>query len=177
MRRIVLLLVVGLLWFSPVSGVAQSEEGNGESVSISEEAAVDEDANEPTEANETATDEPTVVVDEDGPMPDEEAGLQDLEDVEETVSMIVSAAQEGNWGLVIAGVIMIVVFIMRKFIIKRIDADYVPWITAVLVNLVLVADALVSGASISQAFLTGFFLSTSAGGLWSLIGKHVAGEK
>ena len=174
MKRITIMLIIcGGMWLSPITAFGQPEEGTGEVVETVEVVTPDEGLNEPTEAVTIDVEEVTVVED----IPDSEAVPETIEEAVETVGGILGAAKHGNWGLVIAGIIMVLVFVMRKYALKRIDAKYVPWITAGLVNLVLVAEALIQGTPIGQAFLVGFLLSTAAGGLWSLVGKHLAGEE
>lgn len=137
------------------TAVAAGDDGKAEP-----EAKADEKAAEGSEG----TDDPTTA--------------ELVEDAKE----IVAAAQAGEWALMVAGLIMLLLAAGRKYkLLTKVPANLVPWISMVLGVLAVVATELATGGEITaQRLMQGVLAGMAASGAWGMIGKHlpiVGGKK
>jgi hypothetical protein len=77
-------------------------------------------------------------------------------------------AQEGNWRMLIATVLFLLVFVIRK-LWDAIPSKYLPWAVAGVALALSTADGLVSGESVMEIITGGIETSTMAGGIWGLL--------
>jgi len=119
-----------------------------------DDAKVDEKA---TEGSTEGADEPTT------------------EEMVEGAKAVVSAAQEGEWALMVSGIIMLLLAVGRRFkVLTKLPSDAVPWVSMVLGILAVVADNLAGGGEITgQRLMQGVLAGMAASGAWGMIGKHL----
>jgi len=90
------------------------------------------------------------------------------------VTQIISSFESGQWLLGAVAVISLLTWIFNSKITKdAIPSDWRPWIAAVLGVLLAVFTALSVGIPWWKAIVAGLFTGVAAGGLWSLVLKHV----
>ena len=97
---------------------------------------------------------------------------------EEVVALgktILDAAKGGNWGLAVAGILMLLVWGLRKFFLKKIPSSYMPWVAAGTGIAGAVAANLQAGQAWGEAILSGLMAGAAASGLYSMIGKKFLG--
>lgn len=101
------------------------------------------------------------------------------EGLSELLPALVAAAQGGQWNLVIALALMVVVALATKvkFVAAWIPPKAKPWVAAVAGVLGAVATVVVGGGTWGAAVMSGLVTGAAASGFWSLIGKHVFGTK
>ena len=97
----------------------------------------------------------------------------------QTGSMLIEAAKDGYWGILAGFLVMLLLFILDKFvgIKKRVGAKALPWVAAVLGIVSAMAVELTTGVQWGQALLHGFTAGATAVGLWELIFKHALKKK
>ena len=88
---------------------------------------------------------------------------------------ILDAAKGGNWGLAVAGILMLLVWVMRKFFLKKIPSSYMPWVAAGVGVAGAIAANLQAGQAWGGALMSGLMAGAAASGLYSLIGKKFLG--
>jgi len=98
-------------------------------------------------------------------------------DVVSGVSTVVSLFKEHKWRPAIAALLMLLVFIWRRFLggllIKKIPAKHMAWVTAAMGLLAaLPAHLTVEHFSVWKFLLDGFVTGAQAAILWSMLGKH-----
>lgn len=84
-----------------------------------------------------------------------------------------SAIENGDVVLVVAAVLMIIVFIVNSMFGDCIPKKFKPLLASLLGVVSAIAIALASGIDWYLAIATGVLLGTSAGGHFSLWGKHL----
>jgi len=92
------------------------------------------------------------------------------------MSMMIDAFKNRNWGVFAGLIIMLLVWVTRKFIPKM-KADYLPWVSAAMGIVVSIATDLVAGGTWYFAIFNGLLIGAAASGMWSLVGKHVLVQK
>ena len=88
---------------------------------------------------------------------------------------ILDAAKGGNWGIVVASVLMLLLWVLRKFVLKKIPSSYMPWVAAGTGVAGAVAANLQAGQPWMDAVMSGFMAGAAASGLYSLVGKKLLG--
>jgi len=86
---------------------------------------------------------------------------------------MLEAIQAGKIQLVMGLLLMILIWTLRSFW-SSFPPDAVPWITAGIAVLGSAAVGMTSGWPWERILADALAISTSAGGLWSLIGKHIS---
>jgi hypothetical protein len=86
---------------------------------------------------------------------------------------MIQAVQAGKMQLVLGLLLMILIWSLKSFW-SSFPADAVPWIAAGISILGSAAIGLVSGWPWEKILTDALTISTSAGGLWSLVGKHLS---
>ncbi len=86
---------------------------------------------------------------------------------------MLEAVQAGKMQLVMGLLLMILIWSLRTFW-SSFPPDTVPWLTAGIAIIGSAAVGLVTGAPWEKILTDALTISTSAGGLWSLIGKHIS---
>jgi hypothetical protein len=145
-----------------------------------EEAKADAGAPEEAKADAGTPDEAATGGDTGGA--EEGDGPAEIKTDEEAVSaveQIVSAAKGGQWSLVVALSIMLLVYLVKRFGLKdKLPSKVVPWAAAGLSMAGYVAAALmVDGAAMLDAALGGLATGAAAVGLWEMVFKHFLGSK
>ena len=133
-------------------------------------------ADEPEEA-EMPEEAPEEAVDPEEPAEQaESAELQSSEEVLDTVQLIIDAAKEGKWGLVVAGVLMILVWVLRRFLWTSLPKEYLPYITVGVAGVVAFAGAVLAEVAVVDALwvaVGGLMTGLTGVGFWELIGKKI----
>ena len=86
----------------------------------------------------------------------------------EAVGGFIQAIKGGNWTLIIAFGLMILIWVIRV-VWKAFPAKYTPWIAAGVAMVGALAVALINGEDILNAVHAGLLVAVSSGGLFSLI--------
>ena len=89
--------------------------------------------------------------------------------------LVMEAAKGGNWGLALAGILMLLVWVLRKFVIKTLSPAAMPWVAAIAGVVGAVAANVQAGESWSTAVMSGLMTGAAASGLYSLVGKKLLG--
>lgn len=90
------------------------------------------------------------------------------------VSDIINAVQGAHWAVLAGLVLTVLVWVARRICGEdRLPAKYIPLVNAGIAVVVAVADLLVRGTVWYEALGTGFLVGATAGGLWSILGKHI----
>jgi hypothetical protein len=178
-NRMMLLLtfLAAFMLMTPVMA-APPEEGQAATEGTSEGAMTDGTSDE-TSTGAMADTEGTATEDTGD---SEEATPSEIEDDEEALSVVeelVNAAKGGQWSLVVAFVIMLLVYVVKRFGLKdKLPSKAVPWVAAGTSMAGYVAAALmVDGAGILDAVLGGLATGAAAVGLWEMVFKHFLGAK
>jgi hypothetical protein len=86
----------------------------------------------------------------------------------EAVGGLIQAIKAGDWTLVIAFGLMILIWVIR-FAWKAFPVKWTPWIAAGAAMVGAVVVALINGSDIMTAVHAGLLVSVSSGGIFSLI--------
>jgi len=86
---------------------------------------------------------------------------------------IVTAAQSGQWALMVAFIVMLLTTIVRKLFKDTIPAVVLPWVAVGLGLIGECALVLAYGGSWPTAILAGVSAGLTAGGGYSALGKHL----
>lgn len=93
---------------------------------------------------------------------------------ESVVTSIVAAVEQGHWAVLAGAVLTVLVWIARRMLgEKKLPAKAVPIVNAVIALAVSIADYLVRDVPWYTAVASGFIVGATAGGFWSMLGKHV----
>lgn len=177
MRKVLMLVFLG---FTLISVPATAEDVVSDVVAA--DVAADVVTSDVVAADVVALDAVVVASDVTVPMVVVEIPKQPETDEEavETVSFIVAAANAGAWPVMVGFVIMLAVWVVRRFALKTISAKWnkaTPWVVAGLGILSCVGISLSAGTLIWwRALLEGVMSGLFASGLWELIGKRVLGS-
>ena len=105
-----------------------------------------------------------------------EIELPEGSDVQEALNLgmkVLEAVQAGKMQLVLGLLLMILIWTLRTFW-SSFHPDIVPWLTAAIAIIGSGAVGLIAGWPWERILTDALTISTSAGGLWSLIGKHIS---
>lgn len=108
--------------------------------------------------------------------PELEGDIETAEEAVSTVVAIINAAQSGNWGLMLAGILMLSVWVLRTFLWSSMKKEWIPYITAGTGTAVAFASAVIGGSSLVEALAVaagGLFAGLSAIGAWEILGKKI----
>ena len=94
------------------------------------------------------------------------------EDPGATVSQLIQLAKEGRWGPFVGLLLMFLIWILRKFIWKRIPKDDLPWLTLGIGMLATCATETLLGVVWWKVLIDGLGTSGIAMAFWSLAFKH-----
>jgi uncharacterized membrane protein YdbT with pleckstrin-like domain len=113
-----------------------------------------------------------------GDKPEEAKDTEQAPSVEELVETgegIVEAARSHEWALMIAGCIMLLVGVVRRFaLVAKLPARYIPWASMVIGVLAVLADNLSTGGAITVTrIVQGMLAGMAASGAWGMIGRHL----
>ena len=97
----------------------------------------------------------------------------DVQEALELGMQMLEAVQAGKFQLVLGLLLMMAIWAMRTFW-GTFPSDAVPWITAGIATIGAAAVGMISGWPWEKILTDALTVSTSAGGLWSLIGKHIS---
>lgn len=92
------------------------------------------------------------------------------------MSLMIDSFKNKNWGVFAGLLIMLLVWVTRKFIPKM-PTNYLPWVSAAMGIVVSVATDLIAGGTWYYAIFNGLLIGAAASGMWSLVGKHVLVKK
>lgn len=95
------------------------------------------------------------------------------------VGALVKAARNGNWIFFTGLLIMLLIFVLNKFVKlkERLPANAVPWVSAALGIVGSIAIQLTTGIPWGQALLQGLTAGVAAVGLWEMLFKHFLKKK
>ncbi len=102
--------------------------------------------------------------------------LPEGNDMQEAINLgmqMLEAVQAGKMQLVLGLLLMILIWTMRTFW-SSFPPNTVPWLTAGIAIIGSAAVGMISGWPWEKILTDALTISTSAGGLWSLIGKHIS---
>lgn len=141
----------------------------------SDDAKADDEKAEDAKADDGKAEGETGAVDE----ADDPAEIGSDEEAVSAVQELIGAAQGGQWSLVVALAIMLLVYVVKRFALKdKLPSKVVPWVAAATSMAGYVAAALmVDGAVILDAVLGGLATGAAAVGLWEMVFKHFLGAK
>jgi hypothetical protein len=108
--------------------------------------------------------------------PDTQVTVPEGSDLGEALDLgmqVLEAINAGKMQLVLGLLLMILIWTLRSFW-SSFPPDIVPWLTAGIAILGSAAMGLLSGWPWEKIVTDALTISTSAGGLWSLIGKHIS---
>lgn len=96
-----------------------------------------------------------------------------------TAKEVIEAARSHEWALMVAGIIMLLLGLGRKFkLLSKVPKSAVPWVSMALGILAVVGDNLVTGGEITMSRLVqGVLAGMAASGAWGMVGKHVLASK
>jgi small-conductance mechanosensitive channel len=155
--RILLLIAAIFLGLGPVQALAQ-DPSPVETPELTEEVPQEEPAAEPAA-------EPSTGVE-----------LQEPAEVLSTVQLVIQAMKEGKWGLVVAGILMLLMWALRTFVWQSLPKDYLPYITVGVSGVVAFSTAVITGSAIMDAVwvsLGGVLAGLAGVGFWEFLGKKV----
>lgn len=94
------------------------------------------------------------------------------------LQMFSEASKMGNYSLVAACVIMLVVTVLRKTWLKQIkNHAWFPWISVGISLAGVAATNVIAGQNWLSACLNAVTIGVTASGFWSLLGKYLFKEK
>jgi len=177
------LMLSALLAFflMPVATLAAGPEAEAKAaVETKEDAKADAkaDVKEDAKAEEGEAEKPEA----EEPKEDAEGDVAPTEEpeptAEEMVEMgkgIVAAARSHEWALMLAGIIMLILSLARRFkLLAKLPTKAVPWVSAALGVLAVLGDDLATGGAITVSRLVqGLLAGLAASGAWGLIGRHL----
>jgi hypothetical protein len=156
----------------------KTDMGTPEDAELGEETSSEED--EPASAADTDGEDAKADADEsDTDGASEPAEIESDEEAVSAVEQLVDAAKGGQWSLFAALLIMLLVYLMKRFALKdKLPAKAVPWVASLMSMGGYVAAALmVEGAAVMDAVLGGLATGAAAVGLWEMLFKHFLGAK
>jgi hypothetical protein len=135
---------------------------------------VKSDDPKPAESTTPAVTEP---VKSDDPVADAEKIIDDAtKDIDKDpgaqISLIIELAKSGRWGPFAGVLIMFLVWAFRKFLMKAIDTNVLPWLTLGLAVVVSGAVGLIAENIWWQMLIDTFITGGAATLLWSALFKH-----
>ena len=87
------------------------------------------------------------------------------------VSQVIDDFKAGHWELAIGGLIMILIWVMRKFLWTTIPTKALPWLALALGAVSDMSRLLIAGEVWWQALIGGLLTGGAAMLLWSTVGK------
>jgi hypothetical protein len=78
-----------------------------------------------------------------------------------------------EWGIFVGGLIMVVVWFARMFLLARLSSDWLPWVSSGMGVLLSISIDLTSKVPWWKAVLNGLLVGAAASGLWSQVGKNL----
>ncbi len=102
---------------------------------------------------------------------------ENLEEAAEEVSLLIKAAKDKNWALVIGLALSLLVFGANRFGLKdKVGGKAVPWVTAGLAVSAVLGAGLSSGVALAECLSQGLVVGVAAIGGWEMIFKHILGS-
>lgn len=98
------------------------------------------------------------------------------EDAEDAFIALLAAGKAGEWAIFAGLLLMLLIWVARKFVFPRVEGPAVAWATAGVGTLAYIAVALAVGTPVLSAIVTGFMTGAMASGLWELIGRATLGR-
>lgn len=98
-------------------------------------------------------------------------------DIEQQFDLMVQLFKEGRWGPAVGLALMLLVWALRKFIWKFVPSNALPWVTLAAGMVATVVGELLAGVVWWKTLIDGFATSGIAMGFWSLLFKHILGQK
>jgi len=101
------------------------------------------------------------------------------EEAMSAVSMLIDAAKNGHWSLVIALSIMLLIYVgNRTGLLKKLPNKALPWVAAGIgMGGYIAAALMVEGTSMMDAVTGGVVVGAAAVGLWEMVFKHFLASK
>ena len=95
------------------------------------------------------------------------------EDPAAAVSVIVQAFKQGHWSLAIGTLVLLLVWVVRRFLWQLIPKHVLPWLALALAMATTVVVGLIAGVVWWQALIDGLLTSGVAVLFWSTLFKHI----
>ena len=105
----------------------------------------------------------------------ETEGVDDIDEAVSTGQVLVQSVKTGDWLTTAAMGLMLLIFIVRRFLWTSVPKEWLPYATIAVAILGEAGIALASGLSVLEAVLGGLGLGLAAIGAWEVVGKKVAG--
>ena len=102
---------------------------------------------------------------------------EDLEDAEATIMEIISAANAKAWPVVVGLILMLLIFVTRRWIEPVVGDKGLPAVATATGIVAAIATALAAGDPVGASVLQGFLAGATATGLWELMFKHFLSSK
>lgn len=97
-----------------------------------------------------------------------------MAEVLQLLEPIAKAGNDNDWALTVAGILTLLVFIVRKTrLMKNVPPEWVPYVTLGTAMALSMSASLAAGASLLSAVTTGLVIGLSAIGGWETIGKLI----
>lgn len=91
----------------------------------------------------------------------------------ETIDKAILAAEGGHWTVLAGFLIMILIWVLRRFGVFASLSKSLPWISMVVGGIAVFASYLASGYPVGMAILYAFFSGGGAIAMWETVFKHV----
>lgn len=104
-------------------------------------------------------------------------GSPGVDDPAGLLKAAVSAFQGNQWALGFAFVVMLLTWVVGRFLSNVFPVKVLPWVSIGLGVVLQVILLIASGQTWWAAVLGGLLTGTAASGLWSAVGKHLAPAK
>ena len=101
--------------------------------------------------------------------------LAEIKDAPARVKSVKESAQEGDWRLAMAGILSLLILVVRK-LWDKIPSEYLPWAVLAVALLGSVMDGLYAGESVGQILMGAVEVSCETIGVWHLALKPLLGR-
>lgn len=145
-------------------------------VAFDDTAVTDTADSEDASVTEDASGAEDVASEEDVEVPLIEEVPETYDDAEEAFIALLAAGKAGEWSIFAGLLLMLLIFVGRRYIFPRLTGAALAWTTAGTGTAAFIAIALAAGTPILTAVVTGFMTGAMATGLWELIGKTTVGK-
>ena len=187
MKNLFLMLVCAL---TLTTSAAFAQDNNLRDMANTAEDSANKEANTPDETAKVAEVVTKVAVPEAGLIVENgEEGMPKLDensdagDVVAVVQAIIDAGKNGQWSLLVGGILMLLIFLMTQFkfmgatAMSKLPKSAIPWVAAGVGIVGSIAAELIAGELVWYlAVPNGIMIGAGAVGLWELIGKHIKGK-
>ena len=177
MKQLLTAIFFALLMLFGSTAIAQEPAAAEPELEVAAAAApASEAVDDAAESVDPTPAEPDVVPVADIPEVELPGELEDAKEALALMTTLIQAGKEGKWGLVAAGVLMLLTFVIRRFFWKSIPKEYLPWLTVLLGAVVGFSTAMAAGTGLLESLLValgGLFAGLAGIGAWEALGKKL----